>query len=247
IGIAMGNRGTDVARAAAALVLLQDSFAAIVTAIRAGRLITINIKQVLGYSLSLHLPIIILSFMPGIVNQPLILLPIHIVFLELVFNPISSLVFEAEPADNDLMLRPPVPLKEELLSGRTILRSLLGGVLVGSGIFIYYGWMIWHEVPTAQLRTAVFTAMVGANLGTIFIYRRRWFWVRFPPTGWLAILSAMACLTLIVTVPILSRIFGLGVIEFWRFFSILLASIVLVALVQIVPRGLSFWRSVGWP
>ena len=79
IGIAMGRRGTDVARAAAALVLLQDSFAAIVTAIRAGRLITINIKQALGYSLSLHLPIIILSFMPGILNQPLILLPIHIV------------------------------------------------------------------------------------------------------------------------------------------------------------------------
>ena len=76
--------------------------------------------------------------------------------------------------------------------------------------------------------------MVGANLGTIFIFRRRWFLARFPRTGWIAILSAMTCLTLIVTVPILSQVFALGAIAIWQFASILMASLILVALGRVV-------------
>ena len=217
IGIAMGKRGTDVAREAAALVLMEDSFTAIVGAIKAGRMITKNIKLALSYSLSLHMPIILLSIVPVVMNQALILLPVHIVFLELVFNPIASLLFEAEPADRDLMQQPPVPIKTELLNGRSLFRALTVGGLMGGGLLILYLWLLMRGVPTEEIRTAVFTAMVGANLGAVFIFRRRWFFSRLPRIGWIAMALTMTGLTVIVHLPILAQLFMLGKIGVWHY------------------------------
>ena len=180
------------------------------------------------------MPILLLSLVPVLLNQPLILLPIHIVFLELVFNPISSLVFEAEPADRNLMLRPPVVVTEPLLSGRTLLRALLTGLVIGGLVLLFYAWLLHLGTPTEPLRTAVFTAMVGGNLGAIFLYRRNWFLARLPPIGWIAILTAMAGLSLIVTVPLLARVFDLGGIGWWHYAAILLGSMVVVAMGRIV-------------
>ncbi|MDI9409767.1 MAG: cation-translocating P-type ATPase [Candidatus Pacebacteria bacterium] len=236
IGIAMGKRGTDVAREAAALVLMEDSFADIVAAIRAGRLITQNIKQALSYSFSLHLPIIILSLVPVLMNQPMILLPLHIVFFELIFNPISSLVFEAEPADRNLMRQPPVPITEELLTARSLMKAMGFGLAMGVGILILYLVLLRQGTATPEIRAAVITAMVGANLGAIFIFRRQWFLNRLPLTGWLAIGLTLGGLSLIVNLSFLADIFALGHLSMLSFGITLFGSLVLVALGRLLVR-----------
>ena len=107
IGIAMGGRGTDVAREAAALVLLDDDFSSIVQAVRLGRRIFDNIKKAMAYIFAIHVPIAGMSLLPVLFDWPLVLLPVHIVFLELIIDPACSIVFEAEPEEADVMQRPP--------------------------------------------------------------------------------------------------------------------------------------------
>src|SRR6185369_15958424 len=115
IGIAMGGRGTDVAREAADLVLLDDDFASIAQAIRLGRRIYDNIGKGTAYVLSIHVPIVALALLPVALGWPLVLLPVHIVFLELIIDPACSIAFEAEPEEADLMERPPRRTSERLL------------------------------------------------------------------------------------------------------------------------------------
>ena len=107
VGVAMGERGTDVAREAAALVLLDDSFARIVAAIRQGRRIYDNIEQATRFVFAVHVPVIALALVPALLGWPVLLLPVHIVLLELLIDPACSVVFEAEPEADDLMSRPP--------------------------------------------------------------------------------------------------------------------------------------------
>ena len=109
IGIAMGQRGTDVAREAASLVLLQDDFASIVQAIQAGRRTFANLRQAMVYTLAVHVPIVGLAMLPVLFGLPLVLAPLHIAFLELVIDPACSLVFEAEDGDPDLMAAAAAP------------------------------------------------------------------------------------------------------------------------------------------
>ena len=106
IGIAMGKRGTDVAREAASLVLLDDDFSSIVKAVRLGRRIFDNIKKAMAYILAIHVPIAGMSLIPVLLEWPLIFFPIHVVFLELIIDPACSIAFEAEPEEADVMLRP---------------------------------------------------------------------------------------------------------------------------------------------
>src|SRR5262249_17524503 len=128
---AMGGRGTDVAREAASLVLLDDDFASIVAAVKLGRRIYDNIKKAITFTVAVHVPIAGLSiapvFFPG---WPLLLLPVHIVFLELIIDPSCSLIFEAEEADADIMRRPPRSPAERLFSRRTVALAVLQGLSV---------------------------------------------------------------------------------------------------------------------
>ncbi len=112
IGIAMGGRGTDVAREAAALVLLDDNFASIVQAVRMGRRIYDNLKKAMTFIFSVHIPIAGMTLLPVVFGWPLVLLPVHIVFLELIIDPACSVVFEMEDEEKDVMNRPPRNLQE---------------------------------------------------------------------------------------------------------------------------------------
>ena len=116
IGIAMGGRGTDVAREAAALVLLDDNFASIVAAVRMGRRIFDNLKKAMAFIFSVHIPIAGMSLIPVIFNWPLALLPVHILFLELIIDPACSVVFEMESEEADIMQRPPRRLDSRSLA-----------------------------------------------------------------------------------------------------------------------------------
>ena len=142
IGIAMGGRGTDVAREAAALVLLDDDFSSIVQAVRLGRRIFDNLKKVIAYLLAIHVAIAGMALFPVIGGWPLLLLPVQIVFLELIIDPASSIAFEAEPAEEDLMRRPPRKAAEPLLSRRVLALSALQGAGVLAVVLAVFTYMV---------------------------------------------------------------------------------------------------------
>jgi P-type Ca2+ transporter type 2C len=167
IGIAMGGRGTDVAREASSLVLLDDNFASIVAGIRMGRRIYANLKKAMAYIISVHVPIAGLSLIPVLFGWPLILLPIQIVFLELIIDPACSVVFEAEQEEPGIMQNPPRNPNDHMLDRPTVTIALAQGfVALGIVLAIYlYGMM--QGLSEDQLRTISFVTIVVANLALI--------------------------------------------------------------------------------
>ncbi len=168
IGIAMGKRGTDVAREAASLILLEDDFTAVVSAIRLGRRIFSNLRQAMVYTLAVHVPIIGLSILPLLFGLPLILAPIHIAFLELVIDPACSIVFEAEAGSTRLMQEPPRSPAERLISSRHLLLSLFQGALVTLAVTAYYAWRLDGGGSSEEARALAFVVLVTANAALIF-------------------------------------------------------------------------------
>ena len=170
IGIAMGGRGTDVAREAAALVLLDDAFESIVKAVRTGRRIFDNLRKAMLYIFAVHVPIAGLSLVPVLLGWPLALLPIHIVFLELIIDPACTVVFEAEEGEAGVMRRPPRPLDEPIFGGHGLRLGLVQGLAELAVDLALYGWALAvHGEPVA--RALAFTTMVLGNVGLIFLNR----------------------------------------------------------------------------
>ncbi len=173
IGIAMGGRGTDVAREAASLVLLDDDFSSIVGSVKMGRRIFDNLKKAMSYIFAIHVPIAGLSLLPLLFNKELILFPIHIVFLELIIDPACSVVFEAQKEESNLLNRPPRNVKEPLFGKRNVIISLLQGfgVLIGCAIIYFVG--LSYGKNQFEARTLAFTTLIIANIGLI-ITNRSW-------------------------------------------------------------------------
>ncbi len=170
IGIAMGQRGTDVAREAASLVLLKDDFSSIVHAIREGRRTFANMRQAMIYTLAVHVPIAGLALLPVVAGLPLLLAPLHIAFLELVIDPACSVVFEAEKTASNLMEQPPRRITESLLSTQQIIRSLIYGGCTAAAVFAYYQWMLQITEPGSASACA-FIMLVTANAVLILATR----------------------------------------------------------------------------
>ena len=177
IGIAMGERGTDVAREAAALVLLDDDFATIVHAVRLGRVIFDNLHKAMAYSLAVHIPIAGLSLVPLLLGWPPILAPVHIVFLEMVINPSCAIVFEAEPAERSVMQRPPRNPNEPMFGASTLLLSLLQGVVLMLVALAVLGYVLNHDMTgtggatETEARALTFSTLIFGNLGLILVNR----------------------------------------------------------------------------
>jgi Ca2+-transporting ATPase len=179
IGIAMGQRGTDVAREAAALVLTDDAFSSIVRAVRVGRRIFDNLKKAMAYILAVHVPIAGMSLLPVLVprlfgvEMPLVMMPVHIAFLELIIDPACSVVFEAESEEADIMDRPPRSVTEPLFSARMIGVSLAQGFGVLVAVLGVYLWSVLTYGPqgAGSVRALTFATLVVGNLGLIFVNR----------------------------------------------------------------------------
>jgi Ca2+-transporting ATPase len=171
IGIAMGGRGTDVAREAADLVLLDDDFSSIVQAVKLGRRIFDNLKKAMCYIIAIHVPIAGMSLLPVLFNWPLVLLPVHIVFLELIIDPACSIVFEAEKEEADTMARPPRDPGEALFSGKTLLLSVLQGISVLVIVLAVFSVAMHRGQGDEEARALTFTTLIIANLGLIFANR----------------------------------------------------------------------------
>jgi len=173
IGIAMGGRGTDVAREASDLVLLDDDFASIVRAVKMGRRIFDNLKKAMAYLLAIHIPIAGMSLIPVLFKWPLLFMPIHIAFLHLIIDPACSIVYEVEPAEMDAMNRPPRDPKEPLFSKRVLLLSTLQGVSVLVVLLIVFGVSLVRGHGELEARTLAFTTLIIANLG-LMMTNRSW-------------------------------------------------------------------------
>lgn len=164
IGIAMGQRGTDVAREAADLVLLDDDFSSIVAAVRMGRRIFDNLKKAIVYIFAVHVPIAGISLIPVIFRLPLVLLPAHIAFLELIIDPACSVVFESESEERNIMNRPPRRLNESLFNKSNIIVGLVQGFSILCIVILIYLFAINGNKSDTEVRTITFTTMVFANL-----------------------------------------------------------------------------------
>ena len=171
VGIAMGGRGTDVAREAAGLVILDDDFTTIVEAIRLGRRIVDNLTDAIAYLLAVHIPIAGMAFVPVFLGLPLVLLPVHVAFLHLIIDPACSVVFEAEPEAADVMARPPRARNAPLFGGPLVRASLLqGGSVLAILVAVFVvSLRMGHDERDA--RGLTFATLVVANLALIFASR----------------------------------------------------------------------------
>ncbi len=164
IGIAMGQRGSDVAREAAHLVLLDDRFASIVAGIELGRRISGNLRKALTYVTAIHVPIAGLALAPILMGLPPMLLPAHVVLMELIIDPTCALAFEAEPGEKDAMLEPPRPQSEPLFGTRDLLIGALQGLSVFLGVLSIYVLATSFAIPDAEARGLAFTTLIIGNL-----------------------------------------------------------------------------------
>jgi Ca2+-transporting ATPase len=171
IGIAMGGRGTDVAREAASLILLDDDFASIVTAIRLGRRIYDNLRKAMAYILAVHVPIAGLALIPLLFGLPLVFWPLHIAFLEMVIDPVCSIVFEAEVEEADTMRRPPRHPAAPLFTAGFAAWSLLQGALVLALVAGLFVMALRQGLPEPDARALAFAALVATNLGLVLVNR----------------------------------------------------------------------------
>lgn len=206
-GIAMGERGTDVAREAAALVLLDDSFASIATAIRQGRHVDDNIRSAVRFIFAVHVPIVVLALVPALLHWPVLLLPVQIILLELIIDPSCSILFEAQPADPALMRRPPRPAADSPFAFRNIAYGLLQGLglalalLAANAVMLAQGWQ------ESEIRTTLFVSLVAGLFLLVLVHRHSVHILRNP---WLPRLSAAvaALLALVLWQPWLRAVMG---------------------------------------
>jgi len=245
IGIAMGGRGTDVAREAADVVLLDDDFSSIVQAIKLGRRIFDNLRKAIAFLVSVHVPIVGLSILPVVLGWPLILMPIHILFLQLIIDPACSLVFEAEPEEPDIMRRPPRRAGALLFDRTLLVRSAIKGSILLAIVLAVFATALYSGHAADNARALAFTTLIVASLGLI-LANRSWSGsilgvVRTPnPTLWWVIGGALVFLAIALYIPLMR-----GAFHFARLHQDDLAVCVLVGLLSLFGcRALDFpWMS----
>jgi len=215
VGIAMGRRGTDVAREAAALVLVDDDFGAIVAAVALGRRIFENLRRAFGYIVSVHIPIAGLALLPPLFGWETLLGPIQVVFMELVIDPACSIVLELEPAHRDIMKRPPRPPKAHLFDGPRLLWSVLQGAALLISLLGLVAVLHGLGMPASETRSLAFVGLVVGNLALLIASRSSQdpFWKTLgrknPTVPWLIGIT-LVLLTVMTLVPPVAHLLGLG-------------------------------------
>jgi Ca2+-transporting ATPase len=231
IGIAMGMKGTDVARESADLVLLDDNFSSLVNAIKMGRRIFDNLQKAFGYVFAIHVPIAGLALVPILFsNVPIVLWPVHIVFLELIIDPACSIIFEAEKEEPDLMKRPPKGIRESFFGIKKILVSCMQGFgILLTTLFVYFA-TLQQGYQDGQVRAMAFITLIIANVATI-LTNRSWseniFKIIITPNravGWVSG-SAIIFLIMVLYIPILREAFQFAYIPFMNIIYCSLAGI----------------------
>ena len=240
IGIAMGQRGTDVAREAADLVLLDDNFSSIVSAIKSGRRIFDNLQKAMSYIMAIHIPIIGLVLIPALWPfVPVLLLPVHIVFMELIIDPMCSVAFESEPAEKGVMERPPRSVQARFFGWKNIVGSLAkGALLLGMVVGVY--WFSLKEFHSAnEARSITFAALILGNIFFIFSCLSKSRTVlgvlkekNFAALGIAGV--ALLVLVLVLFIPGLQGLFGFSSAQPQHYLPALLGAMLLLLLLEFI-------------
>ena len=215
IGVAMGGRGTDVAREAAAVVVTDDDFTSIVAAVRLGRRIFENLRKAMAYVVAVHVPIAGLSLLPVLLGWPLVLFPVHIVFMELVIDPACSIAFEAEPGEVEAMRRPPRRAGARLFGRRLVVVSVLQGAAVLAASLLAFRVGFAHSGSPDSGRALAFATLIAGNVSLILVNRSwrdtalRTLGARNLPS-WFVVAGATAMLVVALVVPSLRGLFRFG-------------------------------------
>lgn len=212
IGIAMGARGTDVAREAAALVLLNDDFASLVTAVRYGRRVFANLRKAIAFVVAVHVPIVGLSVVPVLLGWPMVLMPVHILFLQLIIDPACSIVFEAESLEAGAMRHPPRRPEARLFDNQVMLRGLVQGMGLFGIVLVAYHQARSISGSDETARALAFSVLVVSNLALIHVNRtwasagaapRPW----NPAFGWICVATCVL-LAVVLLVPAVGGLFA---------------------------------------
>jgi len=218
IGIAMGRRGTEVARAAATMVLLDDNFATIVHSIRDGRRIFENLRRAFAYLIAFHIPLLLAAVSIPLLGAPLLLLPVHLVWLEIVVHPMSSLVFEADAPPSDIMRRPPRPSAAELITLSDLRRPVVLGITLTVAVLALYLGDLGRGSLVEHARALALTALLCGQLLLVLVTRSpaRAFW-RASTAGNralpLVVGGAAVSLIAVLQVPVLARFFEVAPLD----------------------------------
>jgi Ca2+-transporting ATPase len=244
IGIAMGKRGTEVARQSAGLIITDDDLRKVAEAIRQGRKIFINIKKAIRYIISIHIPIILTASVPLLLGwkYPNIFTPIHIIFLELIMGPTCSVFYEREPVESNVMKLPPAK-KESLFRKDEVGISVLQGITITIGILVLYLLLIRDGYSLEAVRTMVFTTLILSNIFLTFVNRSftNTFseTIRYKNNLVVPVLAISPCFLLLIhLVTPLRQLFGLDVISFQEFIICFLTSFISVAWFEIYKTEL---------
>jgi len=218
IGVAMGGRGTDVAREASSIVLLDDDFTSVVRTVRLGRRIYDNLCKAMGYIIAVHVPIAGIALLPLLTGLPLVLLPVHIAFLEMIIDPVCSIAFEAEHEEPDIMKRPPRAPDARLFSASLLASSMAQGVAALLATSAVYLFAVWRGLPEEDVRVLSFFTLVLSNLSLVIAnrsYRGHPFDFvvgRNPVLLGIHLLTAVV-LVFVVLLPQARTLFGFGVLH----------------------------------
>lgn len=217
IGIAMGKRGSEVAREAAAIVLLDDDFGSIAAGVRMGRRIYDNLEKAMGFIVAVHIPIAGMALIPLVFGLPILLGPVHIALLEMIIDPVCSIAFEAETEEPDIMRRPPRSTRESLLSRQLIGRSILQGGMALIAVSAVLFMLVSSSVEPAELRSTVFIALVVAVIALVLANRSfsaslSGALARPNPALAAVMLLVLLLLGLAETVPMVGRMLGFAAI-----------------------------------
>ncbi|MGE5106457.1 MAG: cation-translocating P-type ATPase [Sphingobacteriales bacterium] len=240
IGIAMGNKGTDVAREASSLVLLDDNFASIVSAIRNGRRIFDNLQKAMSYIIAIHIPIIGLALLPAFIpSLPLLLMPLHIVFMELIIDPVCSIAFESEQEEKGIMKRPPRNPGEQFFGQGKIVFSIVEGLLLFTMVMAVYFITIHEGHSEGEVRAIAFSSLIIGNIFLILTNlsktRSLIAVITEKNIAVMVILSAaIFMLLLIIFIPSLQRIFSFEFPGYKHFVSSLTGAFAILFILETV-------------
>lgn len=215
IGIAMGKKGTEIAKQAASLILMEDDLSKMVDAIAMGRRIYTNLKKAIQYIISIHIPIVLTVFLPLALGwkYPNIFSPVHIIFLELIMGPTCSIIYENEPMEKNTMSQKPRALSNTFFNWKELTTSILQGLAITLGSLLAYQYAVHQLLDEATTRTMVFAVLIAANI-TLTLVNRSFYYSLFTTLRYknnlvlLIILITVAITGLLIFVPLLTHFFG---------------------------------------
>jgi Ca2+-transporting ATPase len=251
IGIAMGNKGTDVAREASSLVLLDDNFASIVAAIHSGRKIFDNLQKAMSYIMAIHIPIIGLALLPALLpSLPLLLMPLHIVFMELIIDPVCSVAFETEQEEKGVMKRPPRNPEHKFFGGKKVWWSILQGLLLLAMVMAVYFLSLGEGHTDREVRAIAFSSLIIGNIFLILsnLSRTRSFLSVFRERNYAAIIifvAATVMLFMIMTIPSLQHIFSFEFPGYRHFFSSAMGASAILIILETVKYFRNRKKRIG--